>query len=213
MKKNNDNIKKVFFAGIALFLLMPKKGTAAPGTTTTYYGNGYTPVSGNHGTINESYLGIADNGRNRGIRNNNPGNIKFSTSNAWLGKIPMNLNTDTKITDVSHPRYGQPTFEQASSYAYGVRMLIHLIKNSYISNGHNTLQLIMDRYDPGHSSDYINFVSAKSGKNTFQIILPTDEEAIKKIIQAIARWENGQTGVTEPEVITDFQYQTARNIL
>lgn len=209
MAKKNNTVRNALLAGLALFLFLPKRSSAAPGGGGAGgTGNGYTPTEGSEGTMNESYLGITPNGLNRGIRNNNPGNIKFVTSNQWNGKVPMAQNTDA-----IDPSDNEPTFEQFIAYPYGIRAMIYLIKNSYIPNGHDTIKAIMDRYDSGHSNDYINYVIAKAGKGKFEQLSAQDEATIKKIVQAIARFENGQTGTSQPEVITDIQYITARNLL
>lgn len=202
--------KPLLLLGALLLLPFLTKAKAAPGNNlppTSGAGNGYTPTQGSEGSLNESYLGITPTANNRGIRNNNPGNIKFSSSNAWQGKIAMTQNTDA-----IDPSDGQPTFEQFSSYPYGVRAIIYLIKNSYIPNGFNTLAKIIQRY-ANTTGNYLIYVSQKTGKAPTEPISATDETTIKKLVQAIGRFENGQTATGTPEAITDLQYQTARNIL
>src|ERR1700741_2538170 len=52
---------------------------------------------------------------NRGLKNNNPGNIHI-TSQSWKGKIPKTLNTDG-------------SFEQFTEKHWGVRAMTRIIKN------------------------------------------------------------------------------------
>jgi hypothetical protein len=201
---DKKTIRNIILAGLALYLFMPK----SKASTGNYsgLGNGYTPTNGNEGSMNESYLGLTN--APRGIRNNNPGNIKYYATNNWQGKVNVAQNTDA-----IDPNDNEPTFEQFTSYPYGIRAMIYLIKNSYIANGYNTLDTILDRYDPGHSNSYLQYLSTRVNIPTTQSIGVNDETAIKKLIQALARWENGQTDPQDLEVITDIQYQTARSIL
>jgi hypothetical protein len=206
MAKDNTG-RNIMLIALGLFLLMPKKSKGGTGSTYAGGGNGYAPSSGSEGDIGESYLGIIPTSLNRGIRNNNPGNVKFYNSNAWQGKVSLSQNTDSLDTD------GEPKFEQFTSYPYGVRVMIYLLKNRYIPNGHNTLTKILDRYDPGFNPGYLQHLVDRVGISANQTIGANDETIIKKIVQALTRWENGQTNLSSPEVVTDIQYQTARNIL
>jgi len=199
--------RNVLIGAIVLFFLWPKKGTAGTGyTPITWTGNGYTPTFGTEGDMNESYLGITPNSINRGIRNNNPGNVKYYSTNNWQGKVLVSQNTDA-----IDPLDGEPTFEQFVSYPKGIRVIIYILKK-YIRNGRNTINIIMDSYSGGEET-YKNYLSSFTGKDKDKILEETDEQTIKKLVQGIARFENGQTQVSSPEVITEAQYSTARSIL
>jgi len=201
--------KIIVGGGLLFFLLLGNKSKAAtsyigPGGTTNS-GNGFIPTQGSEGSANESYL---HGNYPRGVRNNNPGNIKYSSSNNWQGKIPISQNTDAIDVD------GEPRFEQYYGYIYGVRAMIHMLKNSYIPSGRNTLRIIMlDNWAPDGGSSYLNYVVGKTGKGPDTIIASTDETTIKKLVQAIARFENNRKESYHPEVITDLQYQAARNLV
>ena len=65
----------------------------------------------------------------RGIRNNNPFNIKRSSSR-WLGKVPFKDSSDQ-------------VFEQFTDIDYGLRAGFILLRN-YIKRGDNTYQKIKD---------------------------------------------------------------------
>lgn len=224
----NTLVRNLFIAGAAALLFWPRKGsagngsgyTSGPSTLPTYpnpnvplghpSGNGWIPTTGTEGSNDESYHGL---GGPRGVRNNNPGNIKFNTSNPWTGKIPQNQNTDAVVSDPNHPRYGQPTFEQFDSWKYGVRALIHLLKNSYIGAGENTIRKILAKYDPGHSQGYLDYLVLYTGANPDMVIHPQDEVFLKNLIQGIARFENDSKEPHWPEIITDYQYQVGRALV
>lgn len=132
----------------------------------------------------------------RGMKNNNPGNIRIS-GNAWNGKIPVSQNTDG-------------TFEQFTFYKYGVRAMLKLIRN-YIGQGHNTIAKIINRYAPdteNHTTAYINFVAQNSGVNPNATINLNDFVLLQSIIIAMAHFENGRANAITPD-----DFATAWNIL
>lgn len=180
--------KKVIGAAAVAFLLLSNRSSARSSS-----GGGAIP-----GSSSDSYLG---GNYPRGIRNNNPGNIKYQSSNQWQGKVPVSQNTDALDVD------GEPKFEQFISFAYGVRALIYLIKNRYIPTGRNTLRLIVNSFAPDGGANYVNFLVSRVGISADQVISENDENAIKKIVQGIGRFENGM------EAISDSQYQAGRNLL
>ena len=53
----------------------------------------------------------------RGIRNNNPLNIKFVKRNKWTGRVPEEQKTD-------------PLFEEFTDMVYGLRAAIVLLRRS-----------------------------------------------------------------------------------
>lgn len=73
----------------------------------------------------------------RGIRNNNPLNIRYACNN-WLGKVPKDNKKD-------------PTFEEFTTMYYGFRAAILLIQTYIIKYGCNTITKIITRWAP--SSD------------------------------------------------------------
>lgn len=131
----------------------------------------------------------------RGIRNNNPGNIEMNDANQWEGKVPRNQNTDGR-------------FEQFTSYAYGVRALIMLLR-TYIRGSRNTVTRIFEAYAPpseNNTQNYIRFVSDRIGIGPNDMV-PLTRTNLKALAQAIARMENGQ------EAITDTQYDEGWSLL
>lgn len=130
-----------------------------------------------------SYLGKSN--FPRGIRNNNPGNLRISASK-WQGKIPADKNTDG-------------AFEQFTNYAFGVRAMIILIRNYINRDGLNTIGKIMHKYAPtseNHTDTYAAWVGKKTGIPVDQPIDAT-QAYLRPIIKAMAHYENGQEAVTD----------------
>ncbi len=209
----DDNKKLIIFgAGLFFFFLSSQAQAASPPPGVPPGSGGTGQYIGPPGSLNESYLGIPPTASNRGIRNNNPGNIKFGPSQ-WLGKVPQALNTDAKVTDPTHPRFGQPTFEQSYTWPQGIRMMIYLIKKYINTHNANSINLIIDRWAAGGNENYKNYLATRTGKTRTQVISATDEATVKKIVQSIANFENGQWGLNDPEVIVSASYDAARGIL
>jgi len=127
--------------------------------------------------------------RPRGIRNNNPGNIVLTQNNDWEGRVAPDKNTD------GH-------FEQFTTYAYGVRALIILLRN-YIRLGRKTISKIFEAYAPpteNNTQNYIRFVAGRLAVSA-EDPLSVTKNTLKERAQAIAKMENGQ------ECITDDQFE------
>lgn len=119
----------------------------------------------------------ADKSLPRGYRNNNPLNIRISSSN-WLGKLKP--NTDG-------------AFEQFENMGYGFRAALRLLRN-YISQGHNTITKMINRWAPpseNTTGSYIANVAKRSGIDANTVIDRSDKEALCKIAYAMAISENG----------------------
>ena len=131
----------------------------------------------------------------RGLRNNNPANIRISKNN-WKGKIAIDKNTDG-------------SFEQFISYPYGIRALIKLIYTYYNSHKLKTVTAIISRFAPSNennTSSYINKVSLALGVNPNQQI-SLNLRSVKVLVMAIDKIENGKSTITE------IHYQEAIKLL
>lgn len=85
----------------------------------------------------------------RGIRNNNPFNIK-RTYNSWKGKLKNGTDKD---------------FEQFRTIDYGLRAGFLLLRNAYIAKGFNTVEKIIPRFAPAtenNVSRYCDYIVANS---------------------------------------------------
>lgn len=127
----------------------------------------------------------------RGIRNNNPGNIRISPT-PWQGKVPKNANTDG-------------AFEQFESMEYGIRaMIINLL--SYFRRSVNTPAMVICTWAPpseNHTRLYVDFVAKKLGLGWNEVI-PLTQEKIIALSKAIAYYENG---IKQAKLIPDSDFQ------
>lgn len=133
----------------------------------------------------------------RGIRNNNPGNIRINPANAWQGKVPEDQNSDG-------------SFEQFYEKKYGVRALIKLLKN-YHNQGLTNVSSIISKYAPSsenHTGIYVKYVADYMGVSPTQHISWTHNNA-KKLVEAIIRFENG----TQKNWISPAEFDQSWNLV
>ncbi len=131
----------------------------------------------------------------RGIRNNNPGNLRISNQ-AWEGKVATNTDGE---------------FEQFSSYEYGVRALILLLRN-YLRGDRNTLSKIISAYAPAsdgnHTNNYITFMVDRLKQGGLTVDADTeltiDRTTLRLLAQGIARMENGEECITDEQFDAGF---------
>lgn len=113
----------------------------------------------------------------RGIRNNNPLNIRIG--NAWVG-------------EVEHPTDNQ--FEQFSSMVYGLRAGFIILRR-YIERYHiNTIEGIISRWAPNNENNtggYILKVSSTMGMNPSAKINFADEDTMTALVAAMVKVECG----------------------
>lgn len=118
----------------------------------------------------------------RGIRNNNPLNIR--KGNKWRGELKN--QTD-------------PEFEQFTSLGYGIRAALRLMRNQISGFGGsrppmNTLKKLISVWAPPSENStqrYVDFVSEKCGLSPSQIIDQSDKWQICRIARAMAYYECG----------------------
>ena len=120
--------------------------------------------------------GAAVNFKVRGLRNNNPGNIRVSRSD-WKGKVPSDLNTDG-------------AFEQFYNAEDGIRALARVLL-TYYNRGTNTIRKMINVYAPpieNDSDSYVNSVSVSTGIDADRVY-PADK--VPELVRAIITHENG----------------------
>ena len=118
----------------------------------------------------------------RGIRNNNPLNIRKGSS--WKGERPV--QTD-------------PAFEEFISMEYGIRAGLRLMRNHI--NGFkgtrpkmNTLKKLISVWAPpseNATSNYVEFVASHVGLSSTAILDPNDRAQMTHIARAMAFVECG----------------------
>jgi hypothetical protein len=111
----------------------------------------------------------------RGLRNNNPGNIRKSPTK-YVGEIDGN----------------DQSFKTFKSIEYGYRALLRDLRNK-INRGLNTVDKIITVYAPpfeNNTQAYINYVCKKMNieKNT---LLTIDKQTLISLCAAISTHENG----------------------
>lgn len=115
----------------------------------------------------------------RGIRNNNPLNIRHGCK--WNGLCKIQ-------TDKS--------FDQFISMQYGIRAGFIILRKYINVYKANSISKIISRWAPRCENDttnYINVVSKKSGYNKDKIILFSDKSLMCKIASAMIEVECGTT--------------------
>jgi len=110
--------------------------------------------------------------RTRGIRNNNPSNIKRGAN--WVG-------LDTMHTD--------STYCQFVSMEYGVRALIKVMLN-YDAKGINTPKTIIERFASGRAS-YISYISIQTNTGIAEPFDYSNTDKFYLLCKAICNFESG----------------------
>lgn len=115
----------------------------------------------------------------RGIRNNNPLNIRIG--NVWLGEV-------ANPTD--------PDFEQFVSMVYGMRAAFVLLRR-YIRHYHRTtIASIVSAWAPrveNNTIAYIDYVASQVGIAPDTSVNYEDRDTMVKLLAAMARYESGAT--------------------
>ncbi len=150
--------------------LLPQGGSANVLTTN----NNQLPSTFRNWNGGTNYLTSAP----RGIRNNNPGNLIYTTIK-WNGKIPKEQNKDRR-------------FEMFITPVYGVRAMIKDLKND-IEKGKNTVPLLIEEYAPrfeNNTDGYIKTVCTDLKVSKTAKLLPT-KNTLCLLVLSISKVENG----------------------
>lgn len=114
----------------------------------------------------------------RGIRNNNPGNIRRS-SDAWQGLAPVQ---------------DDPAFFKFESPEYGIRAMVRVLKNYQARHGLNTIRQIIARWAPSSENDTAAYIRNMEQWTGLGADLPLDLNqpfVLGALVPAIIRMENG----------------------
>jgi len=117
--------------------------------------------------------------KTRGIRNNNPGNIRWGDD--WQGLVPQAQRTDKSFCQFIKPEYG-------------IRAMIVILRNYQRKYGLKTITEIIQRWAPPNENDtqaYINSVSQATGIDADKPIDLSDSRKLFPLLQAIINHENG----------------------
>lgn len=134
----------------------------------------------------------------RGLRNNNPGNIRLNGI-PYEGEIVPSRDK---------------SFKQFKSMAHGYRAMFVVLHTYARKYGINTIEGMISRYAPAsenHTRKYIDAVSAESGVSATSHLTSTNADVMIPIVAAMSRVENGEAAVmSEVEAgwkmfITDYR--------
>lgn len=133
-----------------------------------------------------------NNHASRGLRNNNPANLKF-TSIAWQGKISKAENKDA-----------DKTFEQFTALKWGIRAMFKDLIND-ISKGKNTVKKLISEFAPPSENDtasYIKQVCNSIGVAENDKITKVNRTFLVLLARAILKVELGKysTQVTDADL-------------
>lgn len=125
----------------------------------------------------------------RGIRNNNPGNIK-RTDTVWQGQAP--LQTDKTFVQFVHPKYG-------------FRAMTRILRN-YQRRDLNSIRQIISTYAPSNENDTEAYIQSVAKRLNVSPDEPINlESKLFDLLLAIAVHENGviALGVYSEQVINE----------
>ena len=115
----------------------------------------------------------------RGLRNNNPGNIRKSKT-IYLGELQPSQDE---------------SFKQFQSIDYGYRAMFVLIEHYYRKRGLKTIRQIISRYAPASENNtegYIQQVASICFRSADEEIDITNKDEMILIVSAMSRVENGR---------------------
>lgn len=113
----------------------------------------------------------------RGIRNNNPLNIRIG--NTWLGEVPNPTDSD---------------FEQFVSMEYGLRAAFCILRRYLRRYGRKTPSMIIKAWAPSSENDtqrYIDVVCRRSMISPNEVLIYADKDTMCRLVKAMAFVECG----------------------
>lgn len=116
----------------------------------------------------------------RGIRNSNPGNIRWGDD--WKGLVPTAQRTDKSFCQFVKPEYG-------------IRAMVIILRNYQRKHGLNTVSGIINRWAPPNENNtqaYINSVAQAVGVSPDHKVDVGDSRIMFPLLEAIIKHENGQ---------------------
>lgn len=148
----------------------------------------------------------------RGIRNNNPANIRRGAS--WKGLVPFLV--DSK----NHQRYYDKSFCQFESMLYGIRALFVLLRTYHYRYHLNTISQVIHRFAPlsenntnAYIANVVRFLDDSIGDFITQDSTlywfnnpKTPSFACKELAKAICKQESGY-------ILTDVEINEVTSLL
>lgn len=182
MRKN-----EIYYALAALALLLfffKKQVMAAVSVATAALPGGNQDISGRTSYLGKSGFPIS-------MRNNNPGNIRVSSS-PWKGKLTI------------HPENTDKRFEVFKDFIFGIRAMIKTLQSYNTKHGITTIAGIVNRWAPAadgnNVTNYISSIVNATGFSDDEEIV-FNRENLMGIVRAMADVESGRK---ETVSVTDF---------
>ena len=135
----------------------------------------------------------------RGIRNNNPGNIRLSGTR-WKGQKLRQIDT---------------TFVEFDTPVAGIRALMRLLLNYHLRYGLDSVESIINRYAPpaeNATDHYIHSVCHDLGVKRRQAIDMKDRKILTALCKSIIRHENGNQDWYEQAIYEAAIIQAGKEI-
>jgi len=129
----------------------------------------------------------------RGIRNNNPGNIRHNPVNKWNGLADPPSDGAFCVFTEAH---------------FGIRALAMLLRKYQSGHNCNSVREILNRFAPPVENDTGAYVAhaAKQLEVTPDAFIDTkDEQTMLKLIAVIIRHENGQQPYTDEQILAGIR--------
>jgi hypothetical protein len=122
----------------------------------------------------------------RGIRNNNPFNIRLSPDNRWQGRLSPRLNSDG-------------AFEQFQDPIMGLRAAAVLL----IAHYDRTIRKLVEVWAPPNENDTKSYARCVAEESGFDIDEPLDLHdyaCLRPVLTAMIRIENGRQPYTDAQI-------------
>lgn len=137
----------------------------------------------------------------RGIRNNNPGNLRLGRDR-WLGQ---------------KAEQADKAFVEFTDVVFGLRALLRTLQTYFFKYSLDTVESIINRFAPPHENatdHYIHHVTKELGVGRQEKISLGEKETLLRLAKAIVRHENGAAPDGMPASwYQDDMYETALALL
>lgn len=123
-------------------------------------------------------------GQSRGLRNNNPGNIRHSAGVTYLGEI----------------KGADKLFRTFRTMSLGYRAIFVVLHTYCLRYGIRTISEAIERWAPpeeNNTAAYVEFVARQSGRSASEPYDTLSAEDMVPIVEAVSRMENGVAAVAE----------------
>lgn len=117
----------------------------------------------------------------RGLRNNNPGNIRYNPYVKWQGEVAQEAKRDR-------------SFSEFTNIEYGYRALLKLLRNYRTLHGLQTIEEMISRWAPpseNNTAAYIDTVCKEMNVSRYFIPDVYDRETMVAFAAAVSKVENG----------------------